>query len=120
MVRSTTGPGQRGATTGRSRGQLCHSAPLIHPQGATQVLGFVSWIVPHQVTGRSATGRGFYWATMNDTDPPQRMTDTHPKATPVTPALVTAQRTRLLQSEPPASTSADPLQSDEFIYTGPW
>lgn len=62
-------------TTGHSRGQLCHSAPLKHPGGVFGVLGFS---VPHQVTGRPATARGFYWATINDTDHLHRMTD-HPK-----------------------------------------
>ncbi len=62
-------------TTGHSRGQLCHSAQLKHPRGAIGVLGSS---VPHQVTGRSATGRGFYWATINDTDHLHRLTD-HPK-----------------------------------------
>lgn len=40
---------------------------------------YLSWFIPHQMTGRPAIGREFYWATMNDSNPLHRMSDAHPK-----------------------------------------
>lgn len=103
-------------TTGHGRGQLCHLAPLKPPQGATGVLGF-------SVLGclTSSDRKASYWPGFllghhewlwTSSSHEQRLS----KATPVTPALVTAQRTSLLQSYPAALTSADPLRWWVYLH----
>lgn len=102
------------------RGQVCHSSLPKPPQGAVGVLGFSVLDCPTSSVRKASYWPGlllghheWHWSSSSHGRHPS-------KATPVTPALVTAQRTSLLQSYPPALVSADSLHSDEFIYTGPW
>lgn len=62
---------------------------------------FQSWVAPYRGMERPATGWGFNWATIT-INPLNHTTDDPSKATSVTSAPVTAQRTSLLQSYTPA------------------
>lgn len=73
-----SGPGQKCYNRTRQRSALPFNACETSPGCLWGCRDFLSWFIPHQMTGRSATGRGFYQATMNYIDSVHRMTDAHP------------------------------------------
>lgn len=63
---SPSGPDRKSNKRTQERSTLLFSTPE-PPPVLIGTLGFSVLFFPHQVTGRPATGTGFYWATMNDT-----------------------------------------------------